>query len=120
MGFPKAARKTRSTSWDVSVPPLPWPSRIRSWSRIGVGQDPNGVSEDIVLAQCDVELIPQQVEEDRVDLLDAVDAEGRDHEAMLRDRRHAAAVASRERDRQHPHLARRLQAAGDVGRLAGR
>src|SRR5882724_6851380 len=108
----------RSMSWPVSLPPLPWPSRISSRCATGSGQSENGMTgalEDIVLAQGDVGEIPQEMQQQRVRFLHAVDRPRADGEAELAHVGHARSVATGEADRQQPVLLGAMQGAIDVG-----
>src|SRR5262249_5475430 len=119
MGFPKAGTISRSISSAVSLPPLPCPRRIVSDCMIGSGHSANGiagVSEDIVFSERDVHEIPQEMEERRVRLLDAVDRPRRDDEAVIAEVRQAAAVAPGEADREAAALAREPERTLDVRR----
>src|SRR6185436_17789622 len=62
-------------------------------------------SEDIGLSQRDVHLIPQEVQQQRVRLLDAVDRPARNHEAELAQIDHRPAVTTGEADRQRAAFA---------------
>src|SRR5690349_10915796 len=91
----------RSMSCAVSLPPEPWPMSTCAVSLIGTGQSANGSvarSEDIVFSHGDVQLIPQEVQERRVHLLDAVDRPRGHDEGELAQVRHLAAVAPGEAD----------------------
>src|SRR5690349_479745 len=77
-------------------------------------------SDHVFLASEDVDQVPEDVEERLVRLLDAMDAEARHGEAEVADLGHPAAVAAGESDGQQARLARRLEGAVDVGRLAAR
>src|SRR5690606_4047710 len=81
-GLSSAGRMCRSMSWCVSFPPLPCPSRMRSVSWMGTGQLQ---SKDIVFPHGHVQLIPEQVQEHGVRLLDAVDGPRWNHEAEIAD-----------------------------------
>src|SRR5215470_10291365 len=109
-----------SMSRAVSLPPPPWPRRISSASTRGVGQAPKGEasSEDIVFSQRHVDLVPEEVEEERVALLDAVDRPALHHEAVVAHVGHAAAVAPGEADGEQAELLPAGQGAVDVGRRA--
>src|SRR5437764_10242207 len=74
-----AGRKHRASSSAVIFPPLPCPSRIRSPPASGRGQ-----LENIVFPEGDVHQVPHDVIERDVRLLDAMDAERRHHEGVLR------------------------------------
>src|SRR6267154_4159698 len=83
----------------------------------GTGHSLNG-SEDIVLPHCDVDLVPQQMEERGVCLLHAVDCPALHREAVVAEVGHPSAIAASEADDQEPHLTATLQGAVDVGRGA--
>src|SRR5262245_34897161 len=121
-GFRNAGTIMRSISWAPSLPPLPWPSRISSACVTGSGHSPKGPAplEDIVGSQRDVHEIPEQVQQQGVRLLDAMDRPGPDREAVVAELRHATAVAPREAHRQQAELARPLERTRDVRRRAGR
>ena len=68
------------------------------------------ISEDIVFPQRDVHVVPEQMEQQGVDLLHAVDRPARYDEAVPADIHHAAAVAAREADGQELALAARGEA----------
>src|SRR6267142_1209650 len=86
-GFLNAGRKQRAISSAVILPPLPWPSSTRSAVTKGAGQlnakSDAPALDDIVLSEGDVHQIPDDVVERDVRLLDPVNAEGRDDEAVL-------------------------------------
>src|SRR5690606_4520842 len=115
-GLSRAGRMWRSRRRCVSFPPLPWPTRIRSVSRIGRGQLQ---SKDIVFPHGDVELIPEEVEQDGMGLLNAVDGPGRDDEAEIADVDHGAAVAAGETHGECAAPSRELERPVDVGGGAG-
>src|SRR4051812_13127608 len=104
----------------VSFPPLPWASRISPLPAIGAGplisRSEVAVSEDIFFSEGDVNEIPEQVEQQRVRLLDAVDGPGLDDEAVIAGLGHAPAVATGEADREVAIAARPREAAEHVGR----
>src|SRR5467141_1752317 len=115
-GLRKAGRMIFSIRRAVSLPPLPWPRRISSGPEPGTGHSPKGVeSEDIVLSHGDVDLVPEQVQEQRVRLLYPVDRPGLDREAMIAEVRHPPSVAPGETDGEQAHLAGPLERAIDVG-----
>src|SRR5262245_14445041 len=105
MGLRKAGRMVFSIKREVSLPPLPCPSRISVVSFNGSGQSANGtalpLSDDIVLSQGDVNQVPQHVQQRRVYFLDAMDRPRFDGEAVVADIRHAPAVAAGEADGQY-------------------
>src|SRR4051794_29253058 len=78
------------------------------------------MSDDVLFAADDVDQIPKNVQQRLVRLLNAVDAEAGDGEAVIADLRHAAAVAAGEADGEQAQFAGRLKCAVDVGRLATR
>src|SRR6185312_11187474 len=120
-GLRKAGTISCSTSCAVRRPPEPWPRSTSSVSTSGSGQAGKGTtaaSEDIVFSQGDVELIPQDVQQDRVGLLDAVDRPAGHDERVLAQVGERAAVAACEADGEQAQLPGPLERAVDVGRGA--
>src|SRR5262249_59041359 len=123
----------------VTGPPLPCPSRTRLVSASGTGQlsvssatgsrgeileggrsPPSSFLDDIVLSERHVHEVPDDVVERHVRLLDAVNAEGRHHEAVVGELGKPSAVLAREGDREEPVLARRLEGLHEIRRVAAR
>src|SRR5437868_427120 len=130
ISLPKPGTNRRWMRSAVSLPPLPWPSKMRSYCDLGNGQAPNSstaiavttsaMSDYILFAPDNVNQIPQDMEQRLVTFLDAVDAEARHGETVVAELGHASAVAAGEPDGEHADLAGRLQRAIDVCRLAAR
>src|SRR6185437_12149077 len=126
-----AGTKSRPTRSAVRRPPLPWPSTTCSYCPKGTGQAPKGqtseasdaspvMSDRVLLPARDVDQVPEDVEERRVHLLDAVGAEALDHERVVAHAWHLAAVAPREADGDEAHLARRLERPDHARRFSAR
>ena len=63
--------------------------------------------------------IPYDVEQQRVRLLDPVDAEARNDKAVIAQLGHPAAVSAGETDREQPHRTRGAERTLDVRRFSG-
>src|SRR5579883_839814 len=91
-----------SSSRALSLPPLPWPMRIVSVLASGTGHSnrapSRGGSEDIFFSQRDVHQVPQQMQEQGVSLLNAMNRPRLDHQDVLGGVHHASTVAAREGD----------------------
>src|SRR5215470_6590732 len=118
-----AGRKQRAMSSAVILPPLPWPSRIRSECESGNGQlsdRPALTSDDIRLTEYDVNQVPDDMIESDVRLLDPVDAERRNDEGVIGERREAPAILSCEGNSHQTELSCHLERMHEVRRLTAR
>src|SRR5262245_42494231 len=99
---------------------MSWPPSPRLTRRAARARPPPAVArlDHVRLAPDHMDQVPDDVQQRLVRLLDAVDAEARDGEAVVAELGHPAAVAPGEPDGQHANLSGRLERPVDVGRLA--